>query len=54
MHPLDTARKFNIHSNYIKFNKRRPGRFLNVLCMLSLRNVLRGYTMTADKQNDLY
>ena len=36
--PANTGRKLNVHSAF----RRRPGRLLNVLCMLNLRPVLRG------------
>ena len=36
--PADTGRKLNAHKTF----RRRPGRFLNLLCTLNLRSVSTG------------
>ena len=38
-YPVDTGRKLNAHKTF----RRRPGRFLNVLCTFSSRPVPTGY-----------
>ena len=38
--PVDTERKLNVHKTF----RRRPGRLLNILCMLNLRPVSTGKT----------
>ena len=38
MIPVDTIRKLNVYKAF----RRRPGRFLNLLCALNLRPVSRG------------
>ena len=38
MNPADTGRKLNVHKTF----RRRPGRFLNVLCTFNLRPVSTG------------
>ena len=38
LYPVDTGRKLNVHKAF----RRRPGRLLNVLCMLNLRPVSTG------------
>ena len=39
LYPVDTGRILNIHKTF----RRRPGRFLNVLCTFNLRPVSTGY-----------
>ena len=38
LYPVDTGRKFNVHKTF----RRRPGRLMNILCMLNLRPVSTG------------
>ena len=40
-YPLDTGRKLNVHKTF----RRRPGRYLNVLCRFNLRHMSRGFVM---------
>ena len=42
--PLDTGRKLKVHKAF----KRRPGRFLNVLCTFNLRPVSTRSTVTLE------
>ena len=37
-YPVDTGRKLNVHKTF----RRRPGRFLNVLCTFNLHPVSTG------------
>ena len=38
--PVDTGSKLNVHKAF----RRRPGRFLNVLCTYNLRPMSTGFT----------
>ena len=43
--PADTGRKLNVHKTF----RRRPGRLLNVLCMVNLRPVSTGLANIYDE-----
>ena len=45
--PVDTGRKLNVHKTF----RRRPGRFLNVLCTFNLRLVSTGHLRKSHVKN---
>ena len=46
--PAHTGRKFNVAKTF----RRRPGRFLNVLCTFDLRPVSTGYRLISIRRNN--